>query len=247
MRMRSSRSAKLSTLALSLCKRFASVLESLLKVKFFVFQNCWTLNIMLLHSCHEYRKTLKYWPPLVTLWWNYPWESIKKSATKFLLAFKPRMKCSSWLLTCWPHSGDSIQVLGVLCYSANALHLDTYQWILSLGLIFYSLYAHHNFLSTFFAVVMHSLEVGKACKWGLVSDYCFSRPFLMLFWYILHSLRGKAQVQNLLRYVVDEPPENAGSKRAFKWVAWTPVLNILPDIVNHVFCEMPENTCPQSG
>ena len=73
-----------------------------------------------------------------------------------------------------------------------------------------------QFLSTFFVVVMHSLEVGKVYKWGLVLNSCFSRPFLMLFWYILHSLRGKAQVQNLLRYVVDEPPENAGSKRAFK-------------------------------
>jgi serine/threonine-protein phosphatase 6 regulatory subunit 3 len=45
------------------------------------------------------------------------------------------------------------------------------------------------------------------------SSFHFSKAFFVT----LHSLRGKAQVQALLRYVVEEPPENADNKRAFKF------------------------------
>lgn len=43
--------------------------------------------------------------------------------------------------------------------------------------------------------------------------------FPIMLWILLfHSLRGKAQVEALLRYVVEEPPEDADSKRSYKFV-----------------------------
>lgn len=35
---------------------------------------------------------------------------------------------------------------------------------------------------------------------------------------LINFLRGKAQVEALLRYVVEEPPEDADSKRSYKFV-----------------------------
>jgi hypothetical protein len=33
-----------------------------------------------------------------------------------------------------------------------------------------------------------------------------------------YSLKGKLQVEALLHYVIDEPPENADNKQAFKYI-----------------------------
>ena len=38
---------------------------------------------------------------------------------------------------------------------------------------------------------------------------------------ISFSLRDRAQVEQLLRYIIEEPPEDADSKRAFKYTFLT--------------------------
>jgi serine/threonine-protein phosphatase 6 regulatory subunit 3 len=41
---------------------------------------------------------------------------------------------------------------------------------------------------------------------------------MLLFYMLICSLRERAQVEQLLRFIVEESPEDADSKRAFKYV-----------------------------
>lgn len=43
-------------------------------------------------------------------------------------------------------------------------------------------------------------------------------PFMLLLYMLICSLRERAQVEQLLRFIVEESPEDADSKRAFKYV-----------------------------
>jgi hypothetical protein len=46
-------------------------------------------------------------------------------------------------------------------------------------------------------------------------------PGNYLFRIYVFSLRDRAQVEQLLRYIIEEPPEEAESKRAFKYCTLT--------------------------
>ena len=68
----------------------------------------------------------------------------------------------------------------------------------------------------------------------------------MLFFYLLIcSLRERAQVERLLRFIVEESPEDADSKRAFKYVhfcfCFSEILRpfiFSVDVILEYFCEL---------
>ena len=78
-------------------------------------------------------------------------------------------------------------------------------------------------LFCFFFVCVFCLLSAK--KWALCLDALFGLPFLSIIaafpicnaWVVICSLRDKAQVEQLLRYVVEEVPEDSEKKRSFKY------------------------------
>ncbi|KAL2938346.1 Serine/threonine-protein phosphatase 6 regulatory subunit 2 [Bienertia sinuspersici] len=56
---------------------------------------------------------------------------------------------------------------------------------------------------------------------------------------LINFLRDRTQVEQLLRYIVEEPPEDADSKRTFKYSASYDIINAFPFVASEVFtCEI---------